>query len=115
MRNFDWVAHLSANGLFPGLDLHFLENPEIVGAPPLAWGAGQLVRMEKMGGSGAGAAEVTLVAPGQICLAFEGQDWQLTPPTSADFINPPRTSMRVHTWVVRGPCPQAHRLENARD
>ncbi len=96
-----WQATSAALKLFEGLQLDFMERPEIAGTAQPQLSVGDDVAVEIINNGQWLNGTVTQAAAQHLVIDFGSEAWRLSPRSSTDLYNPIQTRMRLRTWYLR--------------
>lgn len=96
-----WEVGIPANAIFVGLELDFLENPEISGTPQPQLEVGDSIALQMINQGKWLNGTVTQASASQVIVDFGTERWLLGPRVSSDIFNPVITSMRLRIWYAR--------------
>jgi hypothetical protein len=96
----DWVVNLTADAIFVGSELDFLENPQILPDPPTLE-VDDVIRFDPVSGVPDFMGKVLQKRDDGVLIEAVGEIWRISLATEEDFCNPVKTPMRVHVWFAR--------------
>jgi hypothetical protein len=96
----NWHVHISAPKISVGLELDFIESPQVSGYPisPLAPGDTLIAEFVP---DGPAKGKIVSADENEAVIEMKNERWRITRPTGSDFLNPIRYSGDVVTWFAR--------------